>query len=140
MLLLTRLNKYFFLITAISITLQLDEPYYHVMKNLSGIIGIMIILCFLSCEDRKAEYILAIVDSHGAIEQGWVDQLRELRPNDSILNYCISGNTIGFDNLNRDTLNTIKNINKYINKAVTSSTFIIPYRTNSHQLLLMLFI
>jgi lysophospholipase L1-like esterase len=53
---------------------------------------------------------LAIGDSHGAVETGWVSQLQKLRPADSIMNVAVSGNTIGFDNLGRESLNELKNI------------------------------
>jgi lysophospholipase L1-like esterase len=53
---------------------------------------------------------LAIGDSHGAVETGWVNQLQKLRPADSIMNVAVSGNTIGFDNLGRESLNELKNI------------------------------
>lgn len=61
--------------------------------------------------------ILAIGDSNGAMEGGWVDRLKSLRPQDRIINTCVSGNTIGFDNLNKEELNTLKNVGRYINRA-----------------------
>ena len=61
--------------------------------------------------------ILAIGDSHGAAENGWVNQLQALRPTDKVINTAISGNTIGFDNLQREELNTQKNIKSYILKG-----------------------
>ncbi len=64
-----------------------------------------------------ARTILAIGDSNGAKEGGWADQLRKLRPQDRIINTCVSGNTIGFDNLNKEELNTLKNIDRYIGRA-----------------------
>lgn len=64
-----------------------------------------------------ARTILAIGDSNGAMEGGWADQLKKLRPQDRIINTCVSGNTIGFDNLNREELNTLKNIGRYIGRA-----------------------
>jgi lysophospholipase L1-like esterase len=60
---------------------------------------------------------LAIGDSHGAGETGWVSQLQKLRPADSIMNVAISGNTIGFDNLGRESLNELKNIQDQLSKA-----------------------
>ena len=67
--------------------------------------------------DSQAIKILAIGDSNGAIEGGWVDQLRAIRIEDSIYSTCISGNTIGFDNLGRQKLNTLRNLDKYMNDA-----------------------
>ncbi len=64
-----------------------------------------------------ARTILAIGDSNGAMEGGWADQLKKLRPQDRIINTCVSGNTIGFDNLNKEELNTLKNIDRYIGRA-----------------------
>lgn len=61
--------------------------------------------------------ILAIGDSNGAMENGWGDQLQELRPQDRVINACISGNTIGFDNLGRSDLNTLKNIGQYLDRS-----------------------
>ena len=56
--------------------------------------------------------ILAIGDSNGALEYGWANQLKEMRTADRIVNTCISGNTIGFDNQDREELNTLKNVDK----------------------------
>ncbi|HJX71540.1 MAG TPA: GDSL-type esterase/lipase family protein [Bacteroidales bacterium] len=65
--------------------------------------------------------ILIIGDSNGASETGWVFQLNKLRNDaDHLINYSIGGNTIGFDNLGRDTLNTLKNISRYIANAEDS--------------------
>lgn len=61
--------------------------------------------------------ILAIGDSNGAMDNGWVDQLRLLRNADRVINTCISGNTIGFDNNGQAKLNTLKNIETYLRQA-----------------------
>lgn len=61
--------------------------------------------------------ILAIGDSNGALPEGWVTQLKKLRSNDSIFNISVSGNTIGFYNNGRKSLNTLANIGAYMNKA-----------------------
>jgi lysophospholipase L1-like esterase len=61
--------------------------------------------------------ILAIGDSNGALPEGWVTQLKKLRSNDSIFNISVSGNTIGFNNLGRRSLNTLANISAYMDKA-----------------------
>ena len=73
-------------------------------KILTALIILLLIITISNC--TKSEYILAVGDSHGAHKNGWVDQLKKLHSNDTIINVSISGNTIGFDNLNRDTLNT----------------------------------
>lgn len=78
---------------------------------------ILFALClFCSCENKDLN-ILAIGDSHGAADNGWVVQLKKLRPQDSIFNLAIGGATIGFDNLGRDTLNTLANIDGYLKRA-----------------------
>lgn len=61
--------------------------------------------------------ILVIGDSHGAADYGWVSQLMQLRPNDVFCNLSIAGNTIGFKNLNQDTLNTLLNLKSYIQRG-----------------------
>ena len=61
--------------------------------------------------------ILVLGDSHGATENGWVNQLKKLRPDDRFLNLSIGGNTIGFRNLDRDKLNTLKNIHSYLDRG-----------------------
>ncbi len=65
----------------------------------------------------KAKNVLVIGDSNGAIEHGWVNQLKEKRFADFIYNTSVSGNTIGFDNLGRESLNTLRQVNKYIDDA-----------------------
>jgi lysophospholipase L1-like esterase len=64
--------------------------------------------------------ILTIGDSNGALPEGWVTQLRKIRTNDTIFNISISGNTIGFNNNGRKSLNTLANIGAYMDKAYTS--------------------
>ncbi|WP_158871213.1 SGNH/GDSL hydrolase family protein [Maribellus comscasis] len=63
--------------------------------------------------------ILAIGDSNGEFDFGWVAQLQKIRLSDRIVNTAISGNTTGFDNLNRKELNTLRNVNSYLNKGDT---------------------
>ncbi|WPP52703.1 SGNH/GDSL hydrolase family protein [Catalinimonas niigatensis] len=66
--------------------------------------------------------ILTIGDSNGAVEEGWPEQLRKLLPYSTIINTSISGNTIGFDNLDQEKLNSLKNIEDYLQTAVDSLT------------------
>lgn len=61
--------------------------------------------------------ILILGDSNGAFEYGWVNQLKKLRPADRIENTSIAGNTIGFNNLNRKSLNTLGNIDLYLEEC-----------------------
>jgi lysophospholipase L1-like esterase len=72
----------------------------------------------------KMRNIITIGDSNGAIPEGWVTQLRTLMPKDRIVNFSVSGNTIGFDNLDRPQLNTLKNIDNYLKSAQDSATSI----------------
>lgn len=73
-------------------------------------------ILFLFSTQLFAKNIVIIGDSHGAKPEGWVNQLKKLDKNDSIFNLSISGNTIGFNNLDRDTLNTLRNIQSYFNR------------------------
>ncbi len=61
--------------------------------------------------------IFTIGDSNGALPEGWVTQLKKVRLNDTIFNISISGNTIGFNNNGRKSLNTLVNIDDYMDKA-----------------------
>ncbi len=61
--------------------------------------------------------ILTIGDSNGAFDFGWPQQMGKLLPYATIINKSVSGNTIGFDNLDKPKLNTIKNINQYLDDA-----------------------
>lgn len=61
--------------------------------------------------------ILTIGDSNGAAENGWPAQLRKLFPFSTIINKSVSGNTIGFDNLDQEKLNTLKNLDSYLEEA-----------------------
>ncbi|MCJ7446255.1 MAG: GDSL-type esterase/lipase family protein [Bacteroidales bacterium] len=67
-------------------------------------------------KDRPLK-ILTLGDSNGALPYGWVHQLKMIMPGDSIFNISISGNTIGFNNLGRTSLNTLSNIGTYMGKA-----------------------
>ncbi len=62
--------------------------------------------------------ILAIGDSNGAAPDGWVAQLRARRFGDVIINASVSGNTIGFDNLDNPKLNTLRNIDAALAQTV----------------------
>ncbi len=58
--------------------------------------------------------LLTIGDSNGAATNGWVNQLRTIRTQDVIFNVSRSGNTLGFDNLGLESLNTLRNLNRYL--------------------------
>jgi len=89
------------------------------MKN--KLLGYFLILPFLmvsiSAQMLAQRTIVTIGDSNGASDMGWVNKLKSIRTQDSIFNYSISGNTIGFDNLDNEKLNTLKNIHSYIKDA-----------------------
>jgi len=68
-------------------------------------------------QKEKPLNILTIGDSNGALPFGWVYQLKQIRTNDTIFNISISGNTIGFNNNGRTSLNTLSNIEGYMKTA-----------------------
>lgn len=70
---------------------------------------------------QAGRFVLLIGDSHGAGEGGWASQVMENSTDIGFLNTCVSGNTIGFDNLGRKELNALKNIHRYIRAALDSS-------------------
>ncbi|MCU0454878.1 MAG: GDSL-type esterase/lipase family protein [Bacteroidales bacterium] len=65
----------------------------------------------------KSLNILTLGDSNGALPFGWVNQLRQIRTTDTIFNISISGNTIGYNNNGRTSLNTLANIGNHMEKA-----------------------
>jgi lysophospholipase L1-like esterase len=67
--------------------------------------------------EKKSLNILTIGDSNGAFDYGWPVQLQKLLPHSRIINKSIAGNTIGFDNLGNKDLNTLRNIEKYIEQT-----------------------
>ena len=81
---------------------------------------IFLLHAMVFCNAQRS--IMAIGDSNGTSETGWVNQLKSMRPQDSIFNYSISGNTIGFDNLGNEKLNTLKNIKRYLKSANIKSS------------------
>ena len=65
----------------------------------------------------EAYNVLTIGDSNGTFPYSWTQQLKKLLPFSSVVNRSIAGNTIGFDNLHREELNTLRNINRYLDEA-----------------------
>jgi hypothetical protein len=65
----------------------------------------------------KGEGILLIGDSNGAIRGNWCKVLAGLRDHDFLFNTSVSGNTIGFDNAGTPKLNTLRNIDCYVDSA-----------------------
>ncbi|MBV6642577.1 MAG: prolyl oligopeptidase family serine peptidase [Cyclobacteriaceae bacterium] len=70
----------------------------------------------MALDHIPGETILAIGDSNGQMNGGWVDQLKAIRSKDFIINESISGNTIGFVNNGNPALNTVMNVEKYISR------------------------
>lgn len=88
------------------------------MKKLILLFLIFLFIVRISAQKKN---VMVLGDSNGAFDSGWVYQLSRLHPEVNFINFSIAGNTIGFDNLNKDTLNTLKNINKYLKKALEVS-------------------
>lgn len=87
------------------------------MKISSFILILSILFRTASGQVHPELKILTIGDSNGAAAEGWPEQLKKLFPSALIINKSISGNTIGFDNLQRESLNTVKNISSYLDEA-----------------------
>ena len=60
---------------------------------------------------------LTIGDSNGTGPEAWPAQLQRVMPSVQIINHSIPGNTIGFDNLGRKDLNTLRNIHRYLEES-----------------------
>ncbi|GGK27830.1 hypothetical protein GCM10007962_22640 [Yeosuana aromativorans] len=69
---------------------------------------------------QNPKNILVLGDSNGALDYGWVNQLKNKLPNDHLFNTSRPGNTIGFDNNGRVELNTLKNLDHYLKTAQDS--------------------
>ncbi|EPR69568.1 SGNH/GDSL hydrolase family protein [Cyclobacterium qasimii] len=74
-------------------------------------------LTSVALDQVEVDKVLAIGDSNGAKEHGWVDQLKKANFEDFIYNTSISGNTIGFNNNGQEKLNTLLNVDRYMNEA-----------------------
>lgn len=77
-------------------------------------------LALAPIDDEKCEKpykVLTIGDSNGAFAYGWPNQLKKIMPHSSIINISIPGNTVGFDNNGSSALNTLKNIENYLDSA-----------------------
>ena len=87
------------------------------------LLSILLLVRYACGSNDSPVYILAIGDSNGASDHGWVVQLQKFLPEDSIVNYSIPGNTIGFDNLEQERLNTLKNIDQFLLNTPGSIAF-----------------
>lgn len=85
--------------------------------NLKSIGFILISLAIMSFKPSQKDNIVIIGDSNGASPIGWVVKLDSMLDGQAILNYSVAGNTIGFDNLGRESLNALKNINRNLSNA-----------------------
>ena len=74
-------------------------------------------------DGQGEKYILTIGDSNGAGVGKWPDKLQEvLGEQYKIVNNSESGRTIGFDNLGKESLNTLKQIDPILDAAVEENS------------------
>lgn len=64
--------------------------------------------------------VLAIGDSNGASNNGWVYQLKNFQPAIQIIDYCKAGRTIGFDNNGDSSLNELRLIDQHLQNALAN--------------------
>lgn len=104
---------------------KIGDKAVHFRKNYKGQVNLTLFegsheyLANIALDHVNSKSILTIGDSNGAYEGGWVDQLKGIRFNDFIYNTAVSGNTIGFENNDNIKLNTLLNIDHYLDDAVT---------------------
>ena len=84
---------------------------------MTKLLMLLIIACLPGSMCGQPLNILLLGDSNGALPFGWANQLKMILPCDSVFNISLSGNTIGFNNLGRASLNTLSNIGTYMEKA-----------------------
>lgn len=89
-----------------------------------GIIGILIAHNIIAQNNQaptnsnQKQYILTIGDSNGEGQGKWPDKLRQKLNNQyKVINNSQSGRTVGFDNLGREELNALKQLNKILNNS-----------------------
>jgi acyl-CoA thioesterase-1 len=96
------------------------------MKNLLSLLLLSLLLPVLTFasnkpvkthQTQKKLNILTIGDSNGTFAYSWPVQIKNLLPDATLINKSISGNTIGFDNNDQVKLNTLKNIDRYLEEA-----------------------
>lgn len=80
---------------------------------------VLMVVVIVACTPtiKRSNNIVVIGDSNGASPIGWVVKLDSILQSDSITNFSIGGNTIGFDNNGQERLNALKNIQKNLSKA-----------------------
>ncbi len=90
-------------------------------KAIIFIPGLFVILAgMVSCSSDSKEYMVVIGDQNASGEGSWVSHLGAMMPGDRILNFSVPGNTYGFDNLDNEKLNTVHNIDIYLDNALDS--------------------
>ncbi len=75
----------------------------------------------ISCASRHEKFIVVIGDQNAAVDDSWVSKLKKKMPENRILNFSVPGNTYGFNNLSNEKLNTLHNIEIYLDNALDSS-------------------
>lgn len=65
--------------------------------------------------------LLAIGASNEQASNSWVNQLVGTLPFSNIVNYSISGNTVGFNNLDNPKLNTLRNLDSLVQMALAKN-------------------
>lgn len=104
---------------------------YHGKVNITMFEGGHEMLPGAAFDFMKGKGALVVGDSNGAMKNGWVDIYAGLRKWDFVYNTSVSGNTIGFDNNGDKKLNTLRNIDSYLDST---------YKTIGHveQVIIML--
>ncbi len=95
---------------------------------LAVLLGLMLIINISpgadanNSKNARKVHILTIGDSNGAGQGKWPEKLAaRLGGGYRIINNSQSGRTIGFDNLGKESLNTVKQINKILNDACSAA-------------------
>ncbi|WP_339717524.1 GDSL-type esterase/lipase family protein [Cyclobacterium amurskyense] len=102
---------------------SIADRLIHYQKSYKDLIKLTIFegthecLTSVALDQVDTDKVLVIGDSNGAKENGWVDQLKKTYFEDFIYNTSISGNTIGFNNNDQKKLNTLLNVDRYMNEA-----------------------
>ncbi|MEL6141112.1 MAG: GDSL-type esterase/lipase family protein [Bacteroidota bacterium] len=88
------------------------------MKSPNNILLLLSILCYTACQPAlKKRRILVLGDSNGAVQSGWVYQFQQLRGGGPLVNTSVSGNTIGFNGLGDERLNTLSQLVPYLRRG-----------------------
>ncbi len=88
---------------------------------------VMALSVVASCSRHHRQYVVVIGDQQAAASGSWVTMLKEKMPDDRILNFSRTGNTYGFNNFGNDKLNTLRNLEIYLDDALDSTGGRIDY-------------